>query len=57
MINFFSKFSFVLSQKRHFFAKIFGENILEIITSVPGLVLQRIPTSCEAKYSIPMIAK
>jgi hypothetical protein len=32
----FSKFSFVLSQKRQFFAKIFGENILKIITSVPG---------------------
>jgi hypothetical protein len=37
MINFFSKFGFVLSQKRQFFAKFFGENILKIITSVPGL--------------------
>jgi hypothetical protein len=32
----FTKFSFVLSQKRPFFAKIFGENILKIITSVPA---------------------
>jgi hypothetical protein len=32
----FAQFSFVLSQKRHFFRKIFGENILKIITSVPG---------------------
>jgi hypothetical protein len=31
----FSKFSFVLSKKRHFFAKFFGENIYKIITSVP----------------------
>jgi hypothetical protein len=29
MINLFSKFSFVLSQKRQFFAKFFGENILK----------------------------
>jgi hypothetical protein len=29
MINFFSKFSFVLSQKRQFFAKFFGENIFK----------------------------
>jgi hypothetical protein len=27
MINFFQNFSFVLSQKRQFFAEIFGENI------------------------------
>jgi hypothetical protein len=27
MINFFSKFGFVLRQKRHFFAEFFGENI------------------------------
>jgi hypothetical protein len=32
----FSKFSFVSSQKRQFFAKFFGENILKIITSAPG---------------------
>jgi hypothetical protein len=32
----FSKFSFVLSQKHHFFADKFGENILKIIASVPG---------------------
>jgi hypothetical protein len=39
MINFFSKFSFVLSQKRQFFAKKFGENIMyKIITSVPDHV-------------------
>jgi hypothetical protein len=25
-----------LGQKRHFFTKVFGENILKIITSVPG---------------------
>jgi hypothetical protein len=37
MIKFFSKFSFVLSQKRQFLANFFGENILKIITSVPGL--------------------
>jgi hypothetical protein len=30
-----SKFGFVFSQKRHFFSKFFGENILKIITSVP----------------------
>jgi hypothetical protein len=35
--QFFSKFGFVLSQKRQFFAKFFGENILKIITSVPGI--------------------
>jgi hypothetical protein len=34
----FSKFSFVLSQKRQFFAKFFGENIFKIITSIPALV-------------------
>jgi hypothetical protein len=28
-------FSFVLSQKRQFFAEFFGENILKITTSVP----------------------
>jgi hypothetical protein len=33
--NFISKFSFVLSQKRQFFAKFVGENIFKIITSVP----------------------
>jgi hypothetical protein len=32
----FAKFSFVLSQKRQFFAEFFGENISKIITSVPG---------------------
>jgi hypothetical protein len=35
----FSKFSLVLSQKRQFFSEIFGENILKIITSVPGIYL------------------
>jgi hypothetical protein len=35
--QFFSQFSFGLSQKRQFFAKFFGENILKIISSVPGL--------------------
>jgi hypothetical protein len=40
-LAFFSKFSFVLSPKRHLFAKFFGENILKIITSVPG------PLGCE----------
>jgi hypothetical protein len=34
--HFFSKFSFVLSQKRQVFARFFGENNLIIITSVPG---------------------
>jgi hypothetical protein len=34
----FSKNFFVLSQKRHFFAKIFGENISKIITSVPDQI-------------------
>jgi hypothetical protein len=29
-------FSFVLSQKRQFFAEFFGKNIFKIITSVPG---------------------
>jgi hypothetical protein len=28
--------SFILSQKRQFFADFLGENILKIITSVPG---------------------
>jgi hypothetical protein len=32
----FASISFVLSQKRQFFAIFFGENILKIITSVPG---------------------
>jgi hypothetical protein len=32
----FSKFSFVSSQKRQIFRNFFGENILKIITSVPG---------------------
>jgi hypothetical protein len=32
----FFKFSFVLSQKRQVFAQFFGENILKLITSVPG---------------------
>jgi hypothetical protein len=36
----FAYFSFVLSQKRHFFAEFFGENILKIITSVPGFFCQ-----------------
>jgi hypothetical protein len=35
--SFFSKLAFVLSKKNaNFFAKFFGENILKIITSVPG---------------------
>jgi hypothetical protein len=33
----FAYFTFVLSQKRQFFAEFFGENIFKIITSVPGL--------------------
>jgi hypothetical protein len=33
--QFFSKFSFVLSQNANFFADFFGENIFKIITSVP----------------------
>jgi hypothetical protein len=36
MIKNFAQFSFVLSQKRQFFADFFGENIFKIITSVPG---------------------
>jgi hypothetical protein len=39
MITIFAKTSFVLRQKRHFFANFFGENILKIITSVPGQTL------------------
>jgi hypothetical protein len=39
----FAKFSFVLSQKRQFFAEFFGENISKIITSVPGLRLDTRP--------------
>jgi hypothetical protein len=31
-----AQFSFVSSQKRHFFAEFFGESIYKIITSVPG---------------------
>jgi hypothetical protein len=38
----FSKFSFVLSQKRQFFAKFFGENILKIITLVPDEFAKKI---------------
>jgi hypothetical protein len=34
---------FVLSQKRQFFAKFFGENILKIITSVPGRITVSVP--------------
>jgi hypothetical protein len=35
MIKFLSKFSFVLIQKRQFFADFFGKNFLKIITSIP----------------------
>jgi hypothetical protein len=31
-----------LSQKRHFFAEFFGENILKMITSVPDEIVQKI---------------
>jgi hypothetical protein len=31
-----------LSQKRHFFAKFFGENILKIVTSVPDALAKEI---------------
>jgi hypothetical protein len=41
MITFLSKFAFVSSQKRHFFAKFFGENILKIITLVPDAMLSK----------------
>jgi hypothetical protein len=37
--QFVSKFSFVLSQKRQFFAKFSGEKILKIISSVPAVFL------------------
>jgi hypothetical protein len=33
----FAQFAFVLSQKRQFFAQTICENILKIITSVPGV--------------------
>jgi hypothetical protein len=36
MITIFAKTSSSLNQKRQFFAKFFSENILKIITSVPG---------------------
>jgi hypothetical protein len=36
MINFFLKFSFVLSQERQFFAEKFRQKYFKIITSVPG---------------------
>jgi hypothetical protein len=36
IIKFFHNLPFVLSQKRQFFAEFFGENILKIITSIPG---------------------
>jgi hypothetical protein len=36
MIKIFALFGFVSSQKRHFFTEFFGENIVKIITSVPG---------------------
>jgi hypothetical protein len=36
MITIFAKTSFVLRQNANIFAKFFGENILQIITSVPG---------------------
>jgi hypothetical protein len=35
MIQFLHNLAFVLSKKRHFFAKFFGKNIFKIITSVP----------------------
>jgi hypothetical protein len=38
----FALFSFVLSQKRKFFAEFFGINILKIITSVPDWVKFRL---------------
>jgi hypothetical protein len=37
MITIFAKTSFVLSQKRQYFAEFFGEHLKKIITSVPGL--------------------
>jgi hypothetical protein len=36
MINFLPKLAVICAKKRNFFAKFFGENILKIITSVPG---------------------
>jgi hypothetical protein len=38
----FSEFIFVLSQKRQFFAKFFGKNILKIKTSGPGRATSKI---------------
>jgi hypothetical protein len=51
MINFFQKFSFVLCQKRQFFAKFFGENILKIITSVPGFLVITFAVSATNKVT------
>jgi hypothetical protein len=43
MVNFLHNLViFVSSQKRNFFAEFFGENILKIITSVPGPILFRL---------------
>jgi hypothetical protein len=49
--QFFSKFGFVLSQKRHFFAKFFGENILQIITSVPDGFVKKSPKCSPTNFS------
>jgi hypothetical protein len=44
MIKKYSKFSFVLSQNANFFANFFGENILNIITSVLSFLFVKIIT-------------
>jgi hypothetical protein len=41
-----------LSQKRHFFAEFFGENIQKIITSVPDDVVEKSPELKPTPFSV-----
>jgi hypothetical protein len=57
MIKIFASFSFVLSQKRQFFAKFFGENIQKIVTSVPGWTRTRGATDASASKATTATAQ
>jgi hypothetical protein len=54
VIKFFAQFSFVLSQKRQFFADFFGKNVLKIVTSAPEacfLKLAWAPTRARREFA------
>jgi hypothetical protein len=55
--NIFSKFAFVSSQKRQFFAKYFVENIFKIITSVPDYAKFRDIFKSWAQFLLPKVAQ